>query len=130
MKTALSLSLALLVAPVALFAQAPTRTPLAVPPPDVPARLDLRTAVAYVVENNFAIRQARERIKEQEGLIVEVRARESGHLPAFQAVRGAVAAALRQQSFATALRQYLSLLAGQAAVEGVSLDTADTLLVQ
>jgi len=62
--------------------------------------------------------------------VVEVRARESGHLPAFQAVRGAVAAALRQQSFATALRQYLSLLAGQAAVEGVSLDTADTLLVQ
>ena len=44
------------------------------PPPDVPERLDLRTAVVYALENNFSIRQARERIREQEGLIVEVRA--------------------------------------------------------
>jgi peptidyl-prolyl cis-trans isomerase C len=38
--------------------------------------------------------------------------------------------ALRQQAFVTALRQYLSLLAGEAAVEGVELDAADTPLVQ
>jgi peptidyl-prolyl cis-trans isomerase C len=38
--------------------------------------------------------------------------------------------ALRQQSFVTALRQYLSLLAGEAVVEGVELDAADTPLVQ
>jgi peptidyl-prolyl cis-trans isomerase C len=37
---------------------------------------------------------------------------------------------LRQQSFVTALRQYLSLLAGQADIEGVELDAADTPLVQ
>lgn len=43
------------------------------PPPDVPEKLDLRTAIAYAVENNFAIRQARERIREQEGLILEVK---------------------------------------------------------
>lgn len=43
------------------------------PPPDVPDRLDLRTAINYALENSFEIRQARERIREQEGLIVEVR---------------------------------------------------------
>ena len=62
--------------------------------------------------------------------VVEVLAREAGHAPAFEAVRGAVAQALRQQSFVTALRQYLQLLAGAAAVEGVELDSADTPLVQ
>jgi len=39
----------------------------------LPARLDLRAAVTYAVDHNFAIRQARERIREQEGLIVEVK---------------------------------------------------------
>jgi peptidyl-prolyl cis-trans isomerase C len=37
---------------------------------------------------------------------------------------------LRQQTFVTALRQYLRLLAGAATVEGVDLDAADTPLVQ
>jgi outer membrane protein TolC len=32
--------------------------------------------VTFAVENNFAIRQARERIKQQEGVVVEVKARE------------------------------------------------------
>lgn len=62
--------------------------------------------------------------------VVEVRARESGHLPGFESVRGAVALALRQQSFVSALRQYLQLLAGAAQLEGVELDSADTPLVQ
>jgi peptidyl-prolyl cis-trans isomerase C len=62
--------------------------------------------------------------------VVEVIAREAGHTPAFEAVRGAVALALRQQSFVSALRQYLQLLAGAASVEGVVLDSADTPLVQ
>lgn len=75
MKSVLSLSLALLAAPVAVFAQpAPHAASPAAPVPDVPLQLDLRTAITYAVENNFAIRQARERIKEQEGLIVEVKA--------------------------------------------------------
>ncbi|MCF3649425.1 TolC family protein [Synoicihabitans lomoniglobus] len=39
----------------------------------VPNELDLRTAIEFAVENNFTIRQARERIREQEGLIVEVK---------------------------------------------------------
>lgn len=62
--------------------------------------------------------------------VVEVLAREPGRVPPFEAVRSAVAQSLRQQAFATALRQYLQLLAGQARLEGVELDTADTPLVQ
>jgi peptidyl-prolyl cis-trans isomerase C len=62
--------------------------------------------------------------------VVEVISREAGHMPAFEAVRGAVALALHQQSFVSALRQYLQLLAGAAHVEGVALDSADTPLVQ
>jgi Outer membrane protein len=42
--------------------------------PDVPTQLDLQTVIRYALENNFAIRQARERIREQEGLIVEIKA--------------------------------------------------------
>jgi peptidyl-prolyl cis-trans isomerase C len=45
-------------------------------------------------------------------------------------VRGAVANSLRQQAYVTALRQYLSVLAGEACVEGVELDASDTPLVQ
>jgi outer membrane protein TolC len=42
--------------------------------PAVPDALTLEQAIAFALENNFAIRQARERLREQEGLIVEVRA--------------------------------------------------------
>jgi peptidyl-prolyl cis-trans isomerase C len=62
--------------------------------------------------------------------VVQVCARETGTAPAFEAVRAAVAQTLRQQSFVSALRQYLQLLAGAAVVEGVALDSADTPLVQ
>lgn len=79
-------SFALLAAP-ALFAQSPApvvpATPAPAPTPaaasdatspDVPQKLDLRMAILYAIDNNFAIQQARERIKEQEGLIIEVKA--------------------------------------------------------
>lgn len=62
--------------------------------------------------------------------VVEVLEREPGVAQPFEAVRGAVAMALRQQSQVTALRQYLRLLAGQAELEGVDLEGADTPLVQ
>jgi peptidyl-prolyl cis-trans isomerase C len=48
----------------------------------------------------------------------------------FEAVRGAVAMALRQQTYVAALRQVLQLLAGRASLEGVQLDACDTPLVQ
>ncbi len=44
-------------------------------PPPVPDTFDLQTALNYALENNFAIRQAVEQIEEQEGIIVEVKAR-------------------------------------------------------
>jgi peptidyl-prolyl cis-trans isomerase C len=62
--------------------------------------------------------------------VVEVLAREAGQQQAFEAVRGAVAMALRQTAYVTALRQYLALLAGAATLEGVDLDAADSPLVQ
>jgi peptidyl-prolyl cis-trans isomerase C len=37
---------------------------------------------------------------------------------------------LRQQTFVSALRQYLQLLAGRARIGGVELERADTPLVQ
>jgi peptidyl-prolyl cis-trans isomerase C len=62
--------------------------------------------------------------------VVEVLAREGGVAQAFESVQGAVAMALRQQAWVTALRQCLQVLAGQAVVEGIELDAADTPLVQ
>jgi peptidyl-prolyl cis-trans isomerase C len=62
--------------------------------------------------------------------VVEVLAREPGLAQAFESVHGAVAMALKQQTFVTALRQYLSLLAGQAEVLGLDLESAETPLLQ
>jgi peptidyl-prolyl cis-trans isomerase C len=62
--------------------------------------------------------------------VVEVLAREAGADLPFESVRGAVAMALRQTAYVTALRQYLQLLAGAADVRGVALDSAATPLVQ
>ena len=62
--------------------------------------------------------------------VVEVQAREAGVMHPFEAVRGAVANSLRQQTYVTALRQYLHVLAGEADVEGVDLESAETPLVQ
>ncbi len=47
------------------------------PPPQqpVPDTLDLQTAIGFALQNNFAIRQARERIRQQEGVVLEVSAR-------------------------------------------------------
>ena len=62
--------------------------------------------------------------------VVEVRARDAGTPPAFEEVRDAVALTLRQQAWVNAMRQYLQVLAGNAELDGVSLDAADTPLVQ
>jgi len=45
-------------------------------PPPLPDTLDLKTLVQYALDNNFAIRQARERIKQQEGVEIQVRGRQ------------------------------------------------------
>ena len=62
--------------------------------------------------------------------VVEVQARDPGQEQPYEAVRGAVRHALRQQSWVTALRQCLQLLAAEAQVQGVQLDEASSPLVQ
>jgi len=62
--------------------------------------------------------------------IIEVLDHRAGTLPDFSQVRPQIAARLAQQSRATAMRQYLKLLVGQAKVEGVALEGAETPLVQ
>ena len=62
--------------------------------------------------------------------VVEVLAREPGSVPTYEDVKAAVRLTLERQAYATALRQYLQLLAGRARVEGVDLDAASTPLVQ
>jgi peptidyl-prolyl cis-trans isomerase C len=62
--------------------------------------------------------------------IVEVLEREPGRLPEFAELQAQIGARLALQSQATALRQYMQLLVGQANVEGVELEGADTPLVQ
>ncbi|MDD2918041.1 peptidylprolyl isomerase [Rhodoferax sp.] len=62
--------------------------------------------------------------------VVEVMGREAGVAQPFESVHGAVTMTLKQQTFVTALRQYLSLLATDAHIEGIDLDSSDTPLVQ
>ncbi len=65
MKPALSLILPLLLA--SALAQPAQQT--------LPDSLDLRTAIGFSLHNNFAIRQAKERIRQEEGVLIEVSAR-------------------------------------------------------
>ncbi len=62
--------------------------------------------------------------------IIEVLGRRKGTLPPFEAVSERIRAQLALQSRSTALRQYMRLLVGQAKVEGVELEGADSPLVQ
>jgi len=59
-------SLVSLTAPVSAspFSRPRPVAPAAAATPDVPDRLDLETAIAFALDNSFAIRQARERIRE------------------------------------------------------------------
>ena len=62
--------------------------------------------------------------------IVEVLEREDGRQVPYPEVRQRIATELAQRSRATALHQYIRLLAGQAVVEGVELEAAESPLVQ
>ena len=62
--------------------------------------------------------------------VVEVLGRNPGVAQVFEAVSGAVAMAMRQQTYITALRQYLRHLAGQADITGVNIEATETPLVQ
>lgn len=62
--------------------------------------------------------------------VVDVQAREPGQATPFEAVHAAVAQALRQQAFTTALRQTCAVLAARIGVEGADLDAAASPLLQ
>jgi peptidyl-prolyl cis-trans isomerase C len=62
--------------------------------------------------------------------IVEVLGRRQGKQAGFEQVKARIAVELAQRSRATALHQYIRLLAGQALVEGIDLEGASTPLVQ
>lgn len=62
--------------------------------------------------------------------IIDVLERRSGRQPDYEEVRERIAALLTMQSRARALHQYMSLLVGQALVEGIELEGADSPLVQ
>ena len=62
--------------------------------------------------------------------IVEVLGRRQGRPVPFEQVHDRIAMDLAQRSRATALHQYIRLLAGQARVEGIALEAAATPLVQ
>lgn len=62
--------------------------------------------------------------------VVEVLARQPGQVQPYEVVRQAVAQALRQQAWITALRQTMSVLASRWDVQGIDLDSADSPLLQ
>src|SRR4051812_9202944 len=79
----------LLLVGVSLLALVPARAQIndGKPDPglDVPEGLDLPYALGFALDNNFAIRQAKERIRQQEGIVLEVR---SSGLPNVSATGG------------------------------------------
>ncbi len=98
--------------------------------PAVPDRLDLPTAIGFAVENNFTIRLARERIKEQEGVEITVRARQIPNVAAAGSYTGNATAVSsygppdndRAWSIALEARQVLYAGGGvQASVRGARL---------
>jgi peptidyl-prolyl cis-trans isomerase C len=62
--------------------------------------------------------------------IMDVLDRRPGKLPAFDEVQERIKALLQVQSRAKALHQYMTLLVGDAQVEGLVLEGADSPLVQ
>jgi peptidyl-prolyl cis-trans isomerase C len=62
--------------------------------------------------------------------VVEILARQAGKPLPYESVHGYVRQALQQQSYVTALRQYLQLIAADAVICGIEISSADSPLVQ
>ncbi|QYM80221.1 TolC family protein [Horticoccus luteus] len=80
MKTYRFFLLAALVGGVLQAAPAPATAP-------TPTQFDLNGAIRYALDHNFDIRQARERIKQQEGVVLEVRSAEIPNVTASGSVQ-------------------------------------------
>jgi outer membrane protein TolC len=120
-----------------LAAVGPAAGGLRAAPVAMPDTLTLQDAVGFALENNYAIRQARERIKEQEGVEITVRARQIPSVSASGSYTGnareisAYAAPENDRSWAIALSARQVLYAGggvKAAVQGSALTRAAAVL--
>ncbi|MEI7551271.1 MAG: TolC family protein [Verrucomicrobiota bacterium] len=120
MKTSLrSSACALLLAGLTLSAWSATSAPeFTLPDP-----VDLKTALGLALQHNFAIRQARERIKQQEGVVIEVSAKE---IPTIAATGSYQRNATEIASSAPASDRYwaLSLTATQTLYAGGGVNAA------
>src|SRR3990172_3292339 len=88
----------------------------------VPDRLDLTYALAFALDNNFAIRQAKERIRQQEGIVLEVRAPQIPNVTAsggYQRNDDSVSTTGRDHGWAADITARQVVFAGGGVVAGV-----------
>ena len=92
---------------------------------------ELAQALFFQSEPGFGIGLHPRLVHTRYGLhIIELLERRKGRQLEFEAVRDSIAAQLELRSRATAWRQYMLLLVGQAEIVGLELKGADTPLVQ
>lgn len=92
---------------------------------------ELAQALFFQSEPGFGIGLHPRLVHSRYGLhIIELLERRKGRQLEFDAVRDSIAAQLELRSRATAWRQYMMLLVGQADIVGLELEGADTPLVQ
>jgi len=98
-------------------------------PPGLPARLDLTGAIHYALDHNYAILQAREQIRQQEGIILQVKSAAIPNLAAtgtYQRNSTAISQTVpvSNESWTAGLRATQTLFAGggvKSAVENAEL---------
>jgi len=90
-------------------------------PTTLPDRLDLPTAIRYALDHNYPILQAREQIRQQEGVIIQVKAQ---GIPNLQATAGYQrnSAAVSQTGLPSTSLWTLELKATQALYAGGAID--------
>ncbi|MBM3386256.1 MAG: peptidylprolyl isomerase [Betaproteobacteria bacterium] len=92
---------------------------------------ELATALFYQADTQWGVGVHPRLVHTRFGLhIIEVLDRKNGTLAPYEDVAQSIRQRLQHQSRATALRQYMRLLVGQAKVEGLALDGASSPLVQ
>jgi len=88
----------------------------------VPDRLDLPYALAFALDNNFAIRQAKEQIRQQEGVVLVVRSPQIPNVSAagqYQRNAAEISSIGRDDDWAFSITARQTLFAGGGVVAGV-----------
>lgn len=88
----------------------------------VPEALDLPYALGFALDNNFSIRQAKERIKQQEGIVLQVRAAQLPSLTGagnYQRNATAISNLGRDENWGISITAQQTLFAGGGVVAGV-----------